>query len=27
VLNADKKFEDIVTERDLSWFVAQAKTL
>lgn len=25
MLNADKKFEGIVTERDLSWFVAQAK--
>jgi len=25
VLNTEKKFEGIVTERDLSWFVAQAK--
>lgn len=25
VLNTEKKFEGIITERDLSWFVAQAK--
>ena len=25
VLNTEKKFEGIITERDLAWFVAQAK--